>query len=104
MYYGKGPTNDLNMIVREISYDIQRATEDGILEQLNDFISRGLITIEITTPQLIQDYGSTKIRVSQSVKVLLKDKEYIETLEKENKELKDLLTRMNDLVSKRGMS
>jgi hypothetical protein len=45
----------------------------------------------MTQPILVQDYTSTKIEVRQQVRLTLKDKEYIEKLEKENQEMKDLL-------------
>lgn len=83
--------NDMNSIVKELAHDIHAATEKEILDQLNDFVSRGLIVIEMTQPVLVQDWNSHVIKVSQKVKLTLKDKEYIEKLEKENQEMKDLL-------------
>jgi hypothetical protein len=67
-----------------------KATEASILEQLNDFISRGLIEVQTTNLQLVQsaDYG--KIEIRHAVKLVLKDKEYIEQLEAKVKKYEDI--------------
>ncbi len=81
----------VNEIVMEIGRMIQHDTENIMLNQLDDFVSRGLIEVQMTQPVLIQEPMANKLRVVQSVKLVLKDKEYIEKLENENKELKELL-------------
>lgn len=82
---------DMQSVVKELYRDIHEATEKGVLDQLNDFVKRGLIVVEMTQPVLVQDMHSTEIKIQQYVKLTLKDKEYIEKLEKENQEMKDLL-------------
>lgn len=84
-------------IVHEIARDIHIATENAILDQLNDFVDRGLIAIEITNPILVQDPFSNKVLIKQQVKLTLKDKEYIEKLEKENQNLKDILSKIKEV-------
>lgn len=71
-----------------IAEQTARATENEIMKQLNELISRGLLDIEMTGPLLTKDMLTNEIRVSQSVKLHLRDKAYIERLEKENAELK----------------
>lgn len=85
------------MIVKEISRDIQEQTEALILEQLNDLVSRGLLVIESSQPILVRDMSNNKIKISQSVRLTLKDKEYIETLEVENRRLKDILSKIQEV-------
>ncbi len=69
-----------------------------ILAQLSDLVKRGLLVVESTEPVLIKDYNSDEIRLSQSIRLTLKDKEYIEKLEKENAEYKDLIIRLNEAL------
>lgn len=93
---------DMGMVVKELARDIHEATEKAMLEQLNDFVSRGLIVVEMTQPILIQDMYSPEIRISQQVKLTLKDKEYILKLEKENQEMKDLLEAIDHALPRRN--
>lgn len=58
-------------------------TESLLLEQLNDLLSRGLLVVEKTEPVLIQD-STGKVQIHQKINLTLRDKEYIEKLEKEN--------------------
>lgn len=76
--------------------DIAKQQESIILAQLNDFVSRGLILIEQGPMQIVQDEYSDKLVLKSSVRLILKDKEYIEKLEKINIDLKDLIQRMQD--------
>jgi len=84
-----------------IAREISKATEASIMAQLNDFISRGLIIVEhgpmsFTRNPLKDPY---KINIEQTVSLKLKDKEYIEKLEAENKRYKDLLASLNAEVT-----
>lgn len=74
-----------------VTKDLIAQKENILLEQLNDLISRGLLVIEETQPTLVRDYLTDKIILQQSVKLTLKDKEYILKLEEENKQLKEKL-------------
>jgi len=77
--------------ISKVVADIGKQQENIILGQLNDLIKRGLLVIESTQPTLVQDPDSTKILLRQSVKLTLKDIEYIQSLEEENKKLKEKL-------------
>ena len=89
--FSVGTMNNMECVVKELTHDIHQATEKAMLDQLNDFVSRGLIVVEMTQPILVQDFNSSEIKIQQQVRLTLKDKEYILKLEKENQEMKDLL-------------
>lgn len=76
-----------NEIVTKVLNEVIRETENKLLEQLNDFISRDLITVEKGPLTIVQDQLTSNLLIQQSVQLVLKDKEYILKLEKENKEL-----------------
>lgn len=78
-------TNYLQKIVEKVS----KAREETIMDQLNDFISRGLIEVQIIGSQFVRSADSNNVVFTESVRLVLKDKEYIEKLEKENAELKE---------------
>lgn len=92
--------DSLYSIVQEVSRQLEQKKDNAILEQLNDFISRGLIVIESTQPILTRESDSYKIVVSQQVKLTLKDKEYIEKLEEENKRLNQLVSNIQEYFKK----
>lgn len=84
----------------DLSREVSKHTESLILEQLNDFVSRGLIILEMGPMSFVQepDYSTPvknyRIKIVQTCRLVLKDKEYIESLEKEIKDLKENLTRV----------
>lgn len=90
--------NDMSTNLKVMADEIYKQTEALILEQLNELISRGLLVIE-KGPMSLTTYDSHfsnvgdphKIKVSQTVKLKLKDQEYIERLEKENVDLRAIL-------------
>lgn len=71
----------------EIQKKTATATEKAILAQLNDFVSRGLIVVEVSESFLTRQSDSSQLEVSQRVVLKLKDQEYIEKLEKRVEEL-----------------
>tara|TARA_R110000868_G_scaffold82953_1_gene233988 strand:+ start:219 stop:491 length:273 start_codon:yes stop_codon:yes gene_type:complete len=84
----------------EIMADLGKQQESIILDQLNDLVKRGLLVVESTQPVLVRNYNQDKITVQQSIRLTLKDKEYIEKLEKENSEYKDLIERLNKALER----
>lgn len=82
--------NGRNAVKRLLTAQAENA-ENSIAAQLNEFIKRGLIVVEMNESQLVQIPQSDSIEVRQAVKLKLKDQEYIEKLEAENKELKGRL-------------
>lgn len=63
--------------------------EAYILDQLTDLIDKGILVVENDGPfMLFQESTHARFRISKPLKFTVKDKEYIERLEKENAELK----------------
>lgn len=92
----KMKTIDINEITKALS--LQK--DNIILNQLSDLVSRGLLVVEETQPVLVKEDHSANIILKQQVRLTLKNIEYIEKLEKENSELKLLLSKMNELANK----
>ena len=79
----------------DIAQAIAKQTESLILEQLNDFVSRGLIKIELGPTSFVQaPEERNRIKIVQTCRLVLNDKDYIEKLEKENKDFKELIMRL----------
>jgi len=77
---------------------VGEAREKSILSQLNDFISRGLIDVQVKGQQFVMAHDSPAIEYREVVELVLKDKEYIEKLEKENTELKAYVEEIRSLL------
>jgi hypothetical protein len=86
-------------LFKEIVSASVKARENLILTQLNDFISRGLIEVQTTGSIIVRSPDSNDIEVKEAVTLVLKDKEYIEKLEQENRELKDKLESVNNILT-----
>lgn len=85
-----------NQLIDQALRETAKQTELAILAQLNELISRGLLVVETEGPMIVQqmDYMlDNKIQVGMRVKLKLKDQEYIERLEAENKELLELVNK-----------
>ena len=93
MNYGQQQTERMVQQVAE-------QAEGLILEQLNDLVSRGLLVVELGPLSFYStsNLDGTHLKVHRTVKLVLKDKEYIETLEAENAKLKDVLARLKAVV------
>ena len=81
-----------------LSEKVAAETEKEIISQLNDFISRNLIEIQTGPLTFVQSMQTSTVEVRRSVKLVLKDKEYVEKLEKENSELKDLIAKIKATI------
>lgn len=79
-------SSTLDSLVREIS----RQKEQIILDQLGDLVTRGLLVVEEGPYQLLREesVSGTKLRYCQQIRLVLKDREYIENIERENKDLR----------------
>ena len=80
----------------QLGEEVAAQTQNAILESLSELVSRGLLVVEKTEMQFVQDATNyRKLRVYQGVKLLLKDQEYIRALEEKVKTyertLKDLM-------------
>lgn len=86
--------NNFNSHASEIMKSVAEHSEKVIIEQLNDFISRGLLELRSVGPTLVHALDSNKIEIKYGCMLILKDKEYILKLEEENKEMKELLKQL----------
>jgi hypothetical protein len=82
----------------ELAKRTAEVTELEILSQLNDFIKRDLIEVQYGQLIFFQEMDSTAIKVSRTVKLVLKDKEYIEKLEKDNEELRSIISKLKGVL------
>jgi hypothetical protein len=93
--------NPLNMqsmssIVDEMAKVMAENAEERLTEDLNDLVKRNLLIIERGPVTCIKDPLTYKIKIVQSVRLVLKDKEYIAKLEKENLKLKAKINNLQD--------
>lgn len=70
--------------------------EKEVLSQLSELVKRGLLRLEMGQLALAQEQGELKI--VQMVRLTLRDKEYIENLEKENKELREIHAKLQGVL------
>jgi len=85
--------------MEDVIPEIERQKEALLLEQLNELVKRNLLVIEQTQPILVRDECSDGVVLRQSVRLVLKDQEYIQQLEKENKELKEYKEKVKGLLN-----
>lgn len=71
-----------------------RLAQASILEQLDWFIKRGIIEVATGPSIITQDIISCKLNISKTVELKLKDKEYIESLERQLEEQKELIKKL----------
>lgn len=84
----------------KLMHDLWSQGETLVLSQLGELVTRGLLVIEKTQPVLTQEPGpGCNLKVSQAVRLVLKDREYIEKLEGENADLKYRLLGMKQAVA-----
>lgn len=86
--------SNIDEIVTKCVTDLAAQKETVLMEQLNDLISRNLLVVEETRGTLVHDPLTQQVRLVQAVRLTLKDKEYIEQLETENKDLKARLEKI----------
>ena len=78
---------------------LAKQREQLLNNQLNDFISRGLITIKTEGPIFVQSSDQNTIEIRETVTLELLDKEYIQKLENELIELRELVTKMKGVFN-----
>jgi len=83
-------SNDLRM---ELAKSVSYKTQEFLLENLKEFVKRDLIAVEYGPMQLSELFDSSGHRYEycQIISLKLKDQEYIEHLEEENKRLRKRL-------------
>ena len=91
-------------VVNDVIKDVMEQSQKIILEQLGDLVKRGLLVVHSDGPVLAQEMDpyspSHKFKLMGAVRLELKDQGYIQKLELENKEMRELLEKMQALVGK----
>jgi hypothetical protein len=73
----------------EIAELAAKQTDEELLSQLNEHISRGLIVVERTNTIMVQDpLDKNKIELRMGIRLKLMEQEYIEKLENKLKAIK----------------
>jgi hypothetical protein len=92
-------------ILGKVMHQTAEQTEKAILKGLEELVSRGLLVVHYDDQQLVREYDPTipngvKFAVRTAVRLELKDQGYIQKLELENKQMRELLEQMQALVGK----
>ncbi len=66
-----------------------------ILKELNDLIEKGILEVELSEMKFMHAPNTAQIELRQICKIVLKEREYIERLEKDVKRYKD---RYNEII------
>lgn len=90
----------MNSFTKDLMYELLSQKEEYIKAALIELVSRGLIEIEETQPTVIQTQNIDKIefKLVQSIRLVPKEFDYIKKLEAENKELKERLDKIKELL------
>ncbi len=82
---------------RDMMDDLLKKQEQYLLDQLSELVNRGIIVIERTQPVLTSyelPNGNRKITMGQAVRLVPKEKEYIEKLERRIESLKQTIAEL----------
>lgn len=89
--------NSMQDAVQELTRQINQQTEASLQEQLGWLIDRKILLVEYGPAALFEDNMSPhRYRYARTVKLAVRDKEYIEKLEEEILVLKETITRFQD--------
>lgn len=84
----------------KIAKDIAMQRDAQLMKQLNWLLSRGLLTVRTSGGKMLwRDLTSGQLSYAEEIELVLKDAEYIEKLEAENKELKAFRDRIGSIVN-----
>lgn len=89
-----------NSLVSKVAEELNKNTENAVLEELNELVSRGILVLHRGPTVVVQDPFSNKIEIRQKVRVVLSNQEYVERLESENKKMKNILDLVNQCLPK----
>lgn len=91
--------NNDSFEMRVIMDDLYRQQEAIINDQLGDLIKKGILIVEMTNPVLVKNpFDQYKVELRQGLRVTIKEKEYIQKIEKENLDLREKLNKVQELV------
>ncbi len=86
----------------QLAHQVEEQVQEKIIQQLNWFIQRGLIEIKrgeaIFTTEADPTNGKYFVRYSSTAELVLKDKEYIEKLEAENRGMKLVIEKLKSVL------
>lgn len=80
-----------NDFIRTVSASLLQEKESVILKELNKLVDKGLLVVVQKEPVLTREKNSNEVKVSQEIGLILKDQEYINKLEEENKKLREIV-------------
>lgn len=86
--------NTMEKTMKTIAEKVAQQTESVILEQIEELVKRGLLVVEREPLSIYQvrdqATGEVKFNIGGKIRLVLKDQEYIEKLEKQVKEYSEL--------------
>lgn len=91
-----------HQVLTDIVQDLSRQQDRILLDQLGDLVKAGLIVLQREEPMIVEENDptrpGTRLIFRQKIRFELRDQEYIDTLKKENAELKAALQKIRDVL------
>ncbi|HUS87846.1 MAG TPA: hypothetical protein VMW91_00505 [Desulfosporosinus sp.] len=81
----------------KLTKQVAELRDSAIMKQLNWLVSRELIVIVTSGPKLLQRDSNGQISYAEEIELRVKDHEYIEKLEVENKKLRETMENIKGL-------
>lgn len=93
---------DQNKFIQKAIEESAKKKESIILEQLGDLVKKGLLIIEESQPMIVKtrEAGEEKFEMRFMIRLVLKDKDYISKLERENTFLRDKINAIESAFSR----
>jgi hypothetical protein len=91
---------NLEAVVTKIVKTHSSAVEETILDGLNELIKRGLLKIEVGNPVLVTSPEDDSIHVQNTVRIVCSQQEQLDSLQSENKKLKEDLKEIQKILTK----
>jgi len=82
--------------ISEIANDIAKQSDRILLDQLGELITKGLLEVQYGPLLLTQSPYEDKLQVGRSISLKLKDREYIERLEKKIDTLEQAILKLTE--------
>jgi hypothetical protein len=92
--------HSVQQVISDIWNKYTKRKEKTVIEQLNEFISRGLIVVEESSPILVRQSDSSAVVLCNTVELKLKDQEYIHQLEEKVHRYERILGIIKDEIKK----
>lgn len=85
-------------LAQTLMHKSAQAREEAILAQLNDLIQKGILVLKTNGSSFYRASDSNELIYKEQILVELKDREYIEKLEKENAEMRAYIDGIKNLL------